>query len=104
MSEKKIIDKIGAMPVKNSGRGMMKGDYKYHGQKNKYIGDVKEGKSFDLSEKSWAKIRADAMQHGIQYQPMILRVFSDGTMVACIDWYILEELEYFDEFMKEGNI
>jgi hypothetical protein len=94
MSEKEIADQIGAELVKNSGRGRMKGDMKYHCPRNKYIVDAKEGKSFSLTQEVWAKIRADAMQHGINWQPMILRKFPDGTMVVVIDFYLLEDLEY----------
>lgn len=97
MSEEKIAKEIGAELVKNSGRGMMKGDMKYHTPKHKYVVDAKEGKSFSLTPQVWAKIRADAMQHGVSWEPMILRRFPDGTMVVIIDFYLFEDLEWAGE-------
>ena len=93
MSEKQIAQNIGARGIKNSGRGMFKGDMKWTGKFHKFIVDSKEGKSFVLNEKTWAKICSDSMNHGPEWQPMILRVFPSGVMVACIEFGTLAELE-----------
>ncbi len=67
------LERIGAKPVKNSGRGMMKGD----GILEPFLVDIKEGKkSVTFSEDMWAKIGADSIQNG-RRQPLIVMVIGD---------------------------
>lgn len=93
MSEQKIAKLIGAKLVKNSGRGMYKGDMLW----KDFVVDTKEGKSFTLNEETWAKICSDARSHGISMEPMLLRVLDNGAMIACIPFtflrWIMEERE-----------
>ena len=88
MSEASIAKKIGAILVKNSGRGLRKGDMTWED----FVIDAKEGKSFAFNERAWAKICDDALSHGVDREPMILRVFPSGGMVACIPWNYFEYL------------
>lgn len=92
MSEAKIAKKIGADLVKNSGRGLRKGDMTHTRTGHKLLIDAKEGKSFTLNEKVWAKVCSDAYTWGSEYLPVILRAFDDGSMVAVISWSDLEDL------------
>ncbi len=67
------LKRIGATPVKNSGRGMMKGD----GILEPFLVDVKEyTKSFSVSRKVWAKLSTDSVQNG-RRQPMLVLVLGD---------------------------
>lgn len=65
-SEKYELERIGATPTKNSGRGVhQKGDgiISVKGDPM-FTVDVKEyGKSFAVSEKTWGKISADALKN-----------------------------------------
>lgn len=83
MSEKKVIKDIGARPVKNSGRGRLKGD----AHKGKYVIDIKEAsKSFTLNEKVWAKICSDAMTYGSDKVPVLLVRFNSGVQLVIQDY------------------
>ena len=56
-TEKEEIKKDGAQGVKNSGRGMMKGDAKL----GKFLVDYKHNeKTFTLTRVAWRKMRKDA--------------------------------------------
>ena len=88
LSEESVAKDIGAKLIKNSGRGRKKGDMQW----KDFVIDVKEGKSFALTEASWAKMCTDTYKNGIQYEPMILRVLPNGAKIACIPFDFLEEL------------
>lgn len=63
----------GAQQVKNSGRGMWKGD----GTWGPFLVDVKEySESFSVSRKNWAKLSTDSIQNG-RRQPMFYLVLGD---------------------------
>lgn len=87
-SELAIIKSIGATPVKNSGRGMKKGDFTL----GPFMGDVKEAeKSFTLNESVWAKVCNDALTHN-DLDPMLLVVLGGQTKLAVVPWETLEVL------------
>ena len=88
MSEEDVLKKIGAQPIKNSGRGMRKGD----GIWRHFIVDVKEHKALTLNEKMWAKMCSDAFSHGPEYEPMILAKLPNGSLVAGISFAELRRL------------
>lgn len=72
-SELAELKRIGATPVKNSGRGMYKGD----GILEPFLVDIKEySESFSVSRKSWAKLSTDSIQNG-RRQPMFVLVLGD---------------------------
>jgi hypothetical protein len=87
MTEEAIAKKIKASLIKNSGRGLVKGDMKWQS----FIVDAKEGKTFQFTEQVWAKACSDALSHGPEFTPMILRVMPGGAMIACIPF---SELDY----------
>lgn len=61
------IKRVGGTPVKNSGRGLKKGDFTL----GPFLGDVKEyEKSFSVSEEMWAKISTDSISNGLR-QPTL---------------------------------
>ena len=64
---------MGAAPVKNSGRGLQKGD----GTWGEFLVDVKEySKSFSISRAVWAKISTDAVKNGNR-QPLLALVLGE---------------------------
>lgn len=97
MSEAEIAKKIGATLVKNSGRGLRKGDMRLEKYDLSFLIDAKEGASFAFNERAWSKVCTDASTWGLQYMPMILRVTNSGAMIACIPFdeliQIIEERE-----------
>lgn len=67
------LKRIGATPVKNSGRGIMKGD----GILGPFLVDIKEGKkSVTFNQDMWAKIGSDSIQNG-RRQPLIVMVIGE---------------------------
>lgn len=100
MSEAEVAKKAGLKLVKNSGRGMKKGDFLWR----HFIGDIKEGKSLTFNESVWGKICSDTYTYGIGHAPMILRVLPKGQMIACIELSELKALyDEIDELRKEHN-
>lgn len=99
-SELAELKRIGATPVKNSGRGIMKGD----GILGPFLVDIKEGvKSVTFNESMWAKIGADSVQNGLR-QPLI--VMSIGEQRPARIWAMsetmgMEMLEAWEE--KHGK-
>lgn len=74
MSEASEIKRIGATPVKNSGRGINKGDCVL----GPFLIDVKEyDRSFTVSRSNWAKITTDAMKRQDGSQPGFFLVLSE---------------------------
>lgn len=85
-SELSELRRIGAKPVKNSGRGMHKGD----GTLGPFLVDIKEGqKSVTFNEDMWAKIGADSIQNGLR-QPLIVMSFG-GTKTVRV-WAMSEDM------------
>lgn len=88
MSERSEIKRLGAKPVKNSGRGINKADAVWRG----FTVDIKEYKeSFSLSRKVWAKLCSDSLTHR-GTDPMLLVVLNGTTRLAVIELSVLEEL------------
>lgn len=100
-SELAELKRIGATPVKNSGRGINKGD----GILGPFLVDIKEGqKSVTFNEDMWAKIGADSVQNGLR-QPLIVMVMGEvrPTRVWAIgEAMALEMLEAWEEKYGKG--
>jgi hypothetical protein len=90
LSEKSELKRMGAMPHKNSGRGMKKGD----GTLKNFIVDVKEySKSFSLSQNVWAKAVTDCMKVDKLKSPAIIVVLGEGSRKIRLAVVELSELE-----------
>ncbi len=87
--EKKQANKDGARIVKNSGRGVHKGDAKL----GNWLIDYKfNSKTFTLNPNNWKKHRDDARNEAFR-DPVIVVVFDDGTRLAIVDWDLLQDME-----------
>lgn len=78
MSEEAELKRIGAVPVKNSGRsrGIEKGD----GVLEPFLVDVKEyTKSFSVSRENWKKLSTDAVHNGRRQPMLVLALLEEGT-------------------------
>lgn len=92
-NERREAKKDGAKLVKNSGRGLRKGDATL----GRYLVDYKHyAKSFTLSSEAWNKHAKDAWKDNYR-EPLIILKFADGTKLAIVDWNIFKELETFDD-------
>ena len=94
--EKQEIKRDKAKAVKNSGRGLKKGDATYHS----FVIDYKHNAStFTLSREAWIKMRKDAWNANYKY-PCISVVFGENseTKVAIIDWEVFQELVKGSEY------
>ena len=88
--EKQEIKRDKAKGVKNSGRGLKKGDAVFH----KFLLDYKHNTStFTLSREAWIKMRKDAWRSNYSY-PCISVVLGENsdTKVAIIDWEVFKDL------------
>lgn len=77
MSEEAELKRIGATPVKNSGRsrGIEKGD----GVLEPFLVDVKEyTKSFSVSRENWKKLSTDAVHNGRRQPMLVLALLEEG--------------------------
>ena len=92
MSERGELKRIGAKPHKNSGRGKVKAD----GSLDDFVVDVKEyGKSYSVSQDSWAKIVSDTMKVDRKKNPVLMVVLGKGNKkvrLAIIEWELFEQL------------
>ena len=87
-SEQAVVKSIGGTPIKNSGRGTVKGDATWFN----FVLDVKETqKSFTLSKDVWSKACSDALSHR-EKDPMLLVVFDGQTRLAVIELELLQQL------------
>lgn len=89
-TEKEEIKRDKAKPVKNSGRGINKGDASFH----QFLLDYKHNeKTFTLKLKDWLKLRKDAWKAGHKY-PCISVVLGEHseTKVAIVEWEVFLEL------------
>lgn len=89
-SEKEEIKKDKAKGVKNSGRGIKKGDATL----NKFLVDYKHnGKTFTLTLENWLEHRKNAWNSNYRY-PCISVVFGEhsDTKVAIVEWEVFREL------------
>ena len=89
-TEKEEIKRDKAKPVKNSGRGLKKGDASL----NKFLVDYKHNeKSFTLNLINWKKMRKDAWNSNYKYPCISVVLGSDSeSKVAIIDWEVFREL------------
>jgi hypothetical protein len=89
-TEKEEIKKDKAKPVKNSGRGVKKGDATL----NKFLVDYKHNsKTFTLSHKAWKKLVKDSWGDNYKYPCISVVMGKDSeTKVAIIDWDVFKEL------------
>ncbi len=88
--EKQEIKKDKAKAVKNSGRGIKKGDAVFH----KFLIDYKHNaKSFTLNHAAWLKMRKDAWRSNYLYPCITVVLGEDSeTKVAIIDWDVFLDL------------
>jgi hypothetical protein len=89
-TEKEEIKRDGAKGVKNSGRGIRKGD----AELNKFLLDYKHNAStFTLTRVAWKKMQRDAWGSNYRY-PCISVVFGENSdvKVAIIEWDVFREL------------
>jgi hypothetical protein len=90
MSERSEIKRLGAKGIKNSGRGITKGDAKWEG----FTVDFKEyPKGFTVNQDNWAKAVTDAMKN--KNDPAIVVVLGEDnskTRLAIIELSLLEQL------------
>lgn len=89
-TEKEEIKKDKAKSVKNSGRGVNKGDAVL----NKFLVDYKHNeKTFTLTHKNWLKMRIDAWKSNYRYPCISIVMGKDSeTKVAIVDWEVFREL------------
>lgn len=97
-TEKYILESIGAKPIKNSGRGLKKGDGILEKGNIKFTVDVKEGKSFSLNPFTWSKHVSDAIRN--HSEPMILAALSDGNVNTKL---VIIELDTFMELINDKS-
>lgn len=96
--EKKQAKKDGATLVRNSGRGVEKGDAKL----GQFLIDYKfNAKSFQLGLENWKKMKKDAWGNGMR-SPVISIVFEDKTQVAIVEWEWFMELIELTKDDDEG--
>lgn len=99
MSEASELRRIGAKPIKNSGRGTNKGD----GILGPFLVDVKEyNKSYSVSRKDWAKLSKDGMGYQERLEPMFHLALGEEGQTPVRVWVIpegigLEMLEAWKE-------
>lgn len=90
MSERGESKRIGAKQIKNSGRGIKKGDATWHN----FVVDFKEyPKGITVNQKIWAKAVTDAMKSNAD--PAIVLVLGEGnqkTRLAVIELSLLEQM------------
>lgn len=91
----------GATLVKNSGRGLRKGDARY----GSFLVDYKftEAKSYALNFKAFAKHELDSFKEG--YQAVVVAIPEEGPPIAMIDWnYLMQMVDELEElrFRMEG--
>lgn len=88
MSEASEIKRLGAKAVKNSGRGLMKGDCILE----PFLIDIKEyANSFSVSRDNWAKLQADAIQNG-RRQPMFYLSLGKQDETPLRVWVISDQM------------
>lgn len=99
--EAKLAKANGAQVVKNSGRGLNKGDAKT----DTLLIDYKftDKKSFSLNIEAFRKHELDAVR--VQRQPVIVAVFQEHKkrQIAMVDWSYLLELEAIAAEFNNGH-
>jgi len=89
-TERQEIKKDGAKAVKNSGRGLKKGD----AQLFNFLVDYKHcGKSFTLSLKNWQKHAKDSWNDNYRHPCLSVVLGEDSERkLAVIEWSVFKEL------------
>jgi hypothetical protein len=94
LSEADEIKRDGATPVKNSGRGLQKGDAILE----PFLVDYKEyGKSFGITKEMWAKVSTDSIKNG-RRQPALKLVIGKEGEVRTRLWVIGDNM--FHEMLE----
>ncbi len=97
--ERSEAKRMGAKTVKNSGRGMVKGDGRWHN----FLVDWKFAKrSFTLNKDVWAKVVTDTLRSDKEKNPALIIVLGEGNDIvrlAIIEQEILEQLDNNDNDM-----
>lgn len=94
MSEADEIRRDGATPVKNSGRGLNKGDAILE----PFLVDYKEyGKSFGVTKEMWAKVSTDSIKNGRRQPALKLVIGREGEARTRL-WVIGDEM--FHEMLE----
>ena len=95
MSEAEEIKRDGATPVKNSGRGLHKGDAILE----PFLIDYKEyPKGFNVTPQAWAKISTDSIKNG-RRQPTLKLVIGDEQKMRV--WVVGDKM--FHEMLDAWN-
>jgi hypothetical protein len=89
-TEKEEIKRDSAKAVKNSGRGLKKGDAEFHS----FLLDYKHnGSSFTLTRLAWLKMRKDAWKANHKHPCISVVLGEDSDVkVAIIEWEVFKEL------------
>lgn len=99
-NEQKQAKNDNAKPVKNSGRGVRKGD----ALRGFLMVDYKftESNSFSINIDAWKKLNQQAYAEG--YEPTIVVVFENHNdrELAIVDWQYLKDLEDKVEDFENG--
>ena len=91
--ERSEAKRMGAKTVKNSGRGLVKGDGRWHN----FVVDWKFAKkSFTLNKDVWAKVVTDTLKSDREKNPALIIVLGEGNDIvrlAIIEQEVLEQLD-----------
>ena len=97
--ERSEAKRMGAKTTKNSGRGMVKGDGRWHN----FLVDWKFArKSFTLNKDVWAKVVTDTLRSDKEKNPALIVVLGEGNNIvrlAIIEQEILEQLDNDNNYM-----
>jgi len=94
LSEAEEIKRDGATPVKNSGRGVHKGDAILE----PFLVDYKEySKSFGVTQEMWAKVSTDSIKNGRRQPALKLVIGKEGEIRTRL-WVIGDEM--FHEMLE----
>ena len=91
--ERSEAKRMGAKTTKNSGRGMVKGDGRWHN----FLVDWKFAKkSFTLNKDVWSKVVTDTLKSDREKNPALIIVLGEGNDIvrlAIIEQEVLEQLD-----------
>jgi hypothetical protein len=91
--ERSEAKRMGAKTTKNSGRGMVKGDGRWH----RFLIDWKFAKkSFTLNKDVWSKVVTDTLKSDREKNPALIIVLGEGNDIvrlAIIEQEVLEQLD-----------
>ena len=99
LRERSEAKRMGAKTTKNSGRGMVKGDGRWHN----FLVDWKFAKkSFTLNKDVWSKVVTDTLKSDREKNPALIIVLGEGNDIvrlAIIEQEVLEQLDDNDTDM-----